>query len=73
MQLYYYLKNKSILHKQQYGFRAKKSTTQAIPHFLQYLWCMGIALDWFRSNLTNREQYVCINNVDSNPRVIQCE
>ena len=27
-QLYYYLENNSILHKQQYGFRAKKSTTQ---------------------------------------------
>ena len=30
--------NNSILHKQQYGFRAEKSTTQAIFHFLQYLY-----------------------------------
>ena len=32
----------------------------------------GISLDWLRSYLTKREQYVCINNVDSNPRVVQC-
>ena len=37
-QLYDYLENNSILHKQQYGFRAKKSTTQEILHFLQYLY-----------------------------------
>ena len=37
-QLYDYLENNSILHKQQYGFRAKKSTTQAIFHFFQYLY-----------------------------------
>ena len=34
-QLYDYLENNSILHKQQ-GFRAKNFTTQAILHFLQY-------------------------------------
>ena len=102
------MENNSILHKQQYGFYAKKSTTQATFHFLQYLYkhidsgnvvfslfvdfrkafdCVnheillsklntcgvrGIAIDWFLSYLTNREQYVSINNVDSNPRVIQC-
>ena len=96
-QLYDYLENNSILHKQQYGF-------QAILHFLQYLYkhidsgnivfslfldfrmafdCVnhaillsklntcgvrGVSLDWFRSYLTNREQYVSVNNVDSNPR-----
>ena len=37
-QLYDYLENNSILHKQYHGFRAKKSTTQAILHFLQYLY-----------------------------------
>ena len=36
--LYDYLRNNSILHKQQYEFRAKKSTTQAMLHFLQYLY-----------------------------------
>ena len=35
--IYDYLENHSILHKQQYGFRAKKSTTQPIFHFLQDL------------------------------------
>ena len=37
-QPYYYLENNSILHKQQYGFYAKKSITRAILHFLQYLY-----------------------------------
>ena len=36
------------------------------------MWCSGVALDWFSSYRTNKEQYVSINNVDSNPRVIQC-
>ena len=102
-----YVGNNSILHKK-HGFRTKKSTAQAILHFLQYLYkhidsgnvvfslfldfrkafdCVNheillsklntcgvrrIALDWFRSYLTNKEQCVSINNVDSNPIVIQC-
>ena len=32
----------------------------------------GIPVDWFRSYVTNREQYVSINNVDSSPTVIEC-
>ena len=31
-----------------------------------------ITLDWFSSYLTNREQYICINNENSNPKIIQC-
>ena len=37
-QMYDYLENNSILHKQRYLFLAKKSSTQAIFHFLQYLY-----------------------------------
>ena len=29
-------------------------------------------MDWFRSYLTNRDQYVCVNNLNSNPKMIQC-
>ena len=95
-QLCDYLENNLILHKQEYGFHAKKSTTQAILHFLQYLYkhidsgdfvfslflyfgkafdCVnreillskvstcgvrGIALDWFHSYITNREQLLLL-------------
>ena len=99
-QMYDYLENNLIRLKQQYGFRAKKFTTQAILHFFQYLYKLidsgnvifslfldfrkafdcanheillsklntyrirGITLDSFCSYLTNREQYVYINNVN---------
>ena len=61
-QLYDYLENNSILHKQQYGFRAR-STTQAILHFLQYLYkhidsgniVFSLFLDFFKA-------FDCVNH-----------
>ena len=62
-QLYDYLENNSILDKQQYDFRAKKSTTQAILHFLQYLYkhidSGHVAFSLF---LDFRKEFDCINH-----------
>ena len=63
MQLYDYLENNSILHKKQNGFRAKKSTTQPIFHFLQYLYkhidSGNIIFSLF---LGFRKAFDCVNN-----------
>ena len=100
-QLFRYLNINSILHENQYGFRANKNTTQAILNHLQYLYnnidsnyivfslfldfrkafdCVdhlillsklksygirGIANNWFTSYLSNRKQYVTVNEIQS--------
>ena len=100
-QLCNYLNSNNVLFNHQYGFRAGRSTENAIVHFLQYLYsnlddnsyifsvfldfkkafdCInhnillsklyhygvrGVAHDWFRSYLSNRKQYVSIQNCNS--------
>ena len=104
IQVYNYIEIHNILHKQQYGFRNKKSTTHAIVNHLSFLYkhlelnhsvvsiyldfrkafdCVdhnillaklnhygirGIANDWFKSYLSNRQQYTRVGDSESNLR-----
>ena len=107
-QLYEYLEVNSFLDNNQFGFRARKSTTHAIVNYLQYIYdnldsgnlvfsifldfrkafdsvnhhillskleaygIRGQAVDWFRSYLSNRKQYVFVNNSKSHLKSIEC-
>ena len=101
-QLYGFLQRNRILSPNQYGFRKKLSTSDAITDMLQFLYdkldnghivisffldfskafdtvnhnillkklerygIRGLPLEWFRSYLSNRKQFVSTNNVLSN-------
>ncbi len=41
-------------------------------HKLEHIGIRGILLDWFMSYLSNRKQYVHVNDVDSKLRNITC-
>ncbi len=41
-------------------------------HNLEHVGIRGIPLDWFKSYLSNRKQYVHVNDVDSPLRNITC-
>mgnify|MGYP001950330936 CR=1 FL=1 len=105
-QLYKYFELNSLLIENQFGFRARKSTTHAILNLMQYLYknldkgniifsifldfrkafdtvdhqilisklqsygIRGQALDWFQSYLSNRKQYVNVNDVNSDLKPI---
>ena len=66
-QLYDYFENNSILHRNQYGFRYKKSTTQAILHFMQYLYKnIDSGKIVFSLFLNFRKAFDCVNHeIDS--------
>ena len=106
-QIYEYFEKHSILNNNQYGFRCRKSTTQAIMNLMQYLYSnidsgktvfsvfldfrkafdsvdhgillsklniygiRGVALSWFRSYLSNRKQFVNVNNSNSITRTVR--
>ena len=107
-QLYKYFEQNSLLIENQFGFRARKSTTHAILNLMQYLYqnldtgniifsifldfrkafdtvnhqilisklesygIRGQALDWFQSYLSNRKQYVNVNDTNSDLKQISC-
>ena len=66
-------KNNSILHKQQYGFHAKKSTTQGIWHFLQYLYKhIDSGNIVFALFLDFRKAFDCVNHASLLSKLITC-
>ena len=97
----FFLEKHNLFSNNQYGFRPKRSTTQAMLDNLQFIYnnldsnhvvlsffldfskafdCIdhklllsklatygfrGVSNDWFNSYLSDRKQYVCINETDS--------
>ena len=39
---------------------------------LEHYGIRGLPIEWFRSHLTNRQQFISVNNSDSDPLQITC-
>ena len=79
--LYKYLTDQKILHSQQFGFRKGQSTENAICQLVDQIYesfeddnmITGANLAWFRSYLTNKKEYICINNYNkTNQQKVTC-
>ena len=65
-----FLKNHNILSVNQYGFRKHHSTAYALACLydiskLEHHGVLGTALRWFKSYLSNGQQYVEVNGISS--------
>ena len=62
----------NILSDQQYGLRTNRTTSVALMKCVEEITTGGGALSWFGSYLTNRYQYVQINNFKSQFQKVSC-
>ena len=79
-----FLEKQNILDDNQFGFRSGRSTTSllskafdTVDHSillakLEHYGIWGLPNEWFRSYLTNRQQFISVNNLDSDPLQITC-
>ena len=86
--LYSYINEKHILYSKQFGFRASYSTSHAPISIIdkiqvaiencnfacgiEFYGIRGLPNEWFLSYLSNRKQFVCVDNIPSEELFISC-
>ena len=80
--LYTFHKKNSVIYNLQFGFRQQYSTSHALINItvhhqilltkLNHYEICGVSNDWFKSYLSNCNQYVSINGHESGCAVLNC-